>query len=211
MCGGGSNSAQKEADAAEKQRQQQIAQSTAAINGIFNDPARTAQYDKLGKDTTAYYTSQLDRQNADAQRKLTFALARSGNSGGSLQADEGKKLGEDYERGIIQATQKGEAAKADLMGQDESQKQSLLAMAQAGLDATTAGSDAASALRSTLQSSQANSTAQSLSDMFGDVSSIYQTSKDAADARRGMKYGYQGLYSPLFGAPSSNQNTGGGY
>lgn len=213
MGGGGGNSAQKEADAAEKQRQAQIKASTDKINAIFSDPARQAQYDKLAQDTTAYYQSDVDRQNQIASRKLKFSLARSGNIGGSLQAVQGKQLGQDYEKATTLASQQGQKAAANLQGQDEATKQSLIAMAQAGLDTTTAGQEAASALRANLQSGQADATAADLGNAFQDFGSIYQQSQDAKNAREGMKYGYGSIFgNPLYGASAAQPSqTLGGY
>jgi hypothetical protein len=208
--GGGNNQAQQQAAQDEAQRQAQIKQSTGAINALFDDPARKGQYDQLAKDTTAYYTSDLDRQNAVAQRKLKFALGRSGQAGGSTQYDQAKVLGQDYDKGLLEASRRGEQASANLQGQDESQRQSLLAMAEAGLDTTTASSEASSALRSNLQSSQADATANAFGDLFGDVNSLYNTSQDAAALRRGQLYGYGSLFSPVFGV-GQQQATGGLY
>jgi len=211
MGGGGNNDAQKQAEQNERERQAQIAQSTAKINALFADPKRQQQYDKLASDTTAFYTQDLDRQNEIAARKLKFALARSGNAGGSLQADEGKVLGQDYEKGLIAATQRGQQAAASLQGQDEQSKQSLIAMAQAGLDTTTAGSEAASALRSNLQAGQSSATAQGLGDLFSDLSNTYQNSLDAKNARQGQLYGWGSLFQPLYGAPQQQPSGFGGY
>jgi len=203
--GGGSNSAQDQANQQEAQRQAQITASTQKINSIFSDPSRQAQYDKLAQDTTAYYTSDLDRQNAIAQRNLKFSLARGGQTGGSVQAYQGKQLGEDYLKGVTQASQKGQQAAANLQGQDEATKQSLIAMAQAGLDTTTAGSEAASALKSNLDAGQAGSTAQGLGDVFGDLSSVYQNSLDAKNVRAGNLYGYGSIFSSPLYQPGGGQ------
>jgi hypothetical protein len=200
MGGGGGNSAQNAANAAEQQRQAQITATTAKIESIFSDPSRQAQYDKLGADTTAYYTSDLDRQNAIAQKKLKFSLARSGQVGGSEQAYQGKVLGEDYTKGLNQASTQGQQAAANLQNQDEQTKQGLIAMAQAGLDTTTASSEASSALRSNLQSGQAGATAQGLGDVFSDLGSVYQNSQDAKAQRQGSLFGYGSIFAPTYGS-----------
>lgn len=197
--GGGSNNAQQQAEQNERERQAQIASSTASINRIFDDPARQAQYDKLAGDTTAYYTGDLNRQNEVAGRQLKFALARSGNFGGSLQADQGQKLGEDYQKGLIEASRRGQAAGADLRASDETTRMNLIAAAQAGLDATTAGSRAASSLRSNLQSSQAGATANQLGDAFSNFSDLWRRSQDDKQYRTQFKNGMS-LYSPMYGA-----------
>lgn len=197
--GGGGNDAAKEANRAEARRQANIAQSTSQINSIFNDPARTGQYDKLAADTTAFYRTDLDKQQADATRNTRFALARSGQIGGSVQADKNRQLGEDYLQGVIKATRLGQQAGANLRAQDETSRANLIAMAQNGLDATTGASNAAAALRSNLESGRSTATANQLGDVFGDFANIYKQSQDAAALRAGQKYAYNTLYTPGFG------------
>jgi hypothetical protein len=207
MGGGGGGSAQKQASADEAERQRKIAESTGAINAVFDSPDRQAQYDKLGADTTKFYTTDVDKQNAEAQRQLTFALARSGLTGGSENAYKGKVLGQDYLKGVLEASRKGNAAAAGLRSTDEATRQSLIAMAMSGLDTTTASSEAASALRANVQGSQADATAQSLGDLFGNLQSTYQLSQDAAAQRKGQKYGYTSLYTPQYGPGAQQQPT----
>jgi hypothetical protein len=201
--GGGTSSAQKQADANEAERQRKIAESTGAINKMFDDPARQAQYDALGNATTKFYTGDVDKQNTEAQRQLSFALARSGLSGGSEQLDKGKVLTEDYQKALLEASRRGQSAAASLKSSDEQTRQQLIAMAMGGLDATSASSEAASALRSNVEGAQADAGANSLGDLFTNLGNTYQTSQEAAAARRGQKYGYTSLYSPMFGPQAS--------
>jgi len=196
---GGDDSASKQAQKNEQQRQQAIASGTAQVNQIFDDPNRTSQYQKLAGDTTAYYTNDLNQQKALTDRNLKFAQARNGQIGGSVQADQATKSGEDYLKGILEANRRGQAAGASLQASDETSRANLIASVQGGLDATTAASNAASALRSNLASSQSTSTANQLGDTFGDFANIYQQSKDAAALRAGQKYAYNTLYTPSFG------------
>jgi hypothetical protein len=196
---GGNNDAQRQAEQNEAERQRQIAASTGQINAIFDSPERQAQYAKLGADTTKYFTDQLNEQKVNADRNLKFALARGGQIGGSVQIDQTKQLGNDYLKGIIEATRRGNSAAANLRSADESTRMNLIAAAQAGLDATTGASNAASSLRSNLEGAQADATANSLGDLFGDVSSIYKKSQDDKAYRQQYKNGLS-LYSPMYGA-----------
>ncbi len=202
MGGGGNNSAQREAEAAERERQQRIAQSTSAINAIYDAPGRQAQYDQLAADTTQFYRNDLDQQKEDNDRKLKFALARSGQTGGSLQVDQTAKLGKDYLKGVVEATRRGQAAGAELRGLDEQSRLNLIAMAQTGLDATTASQRAAMSLKGNLESGRATSTASGLGDMFGNFGDIYQRSQQQAEYRRGLRDYSPGsaYYKPLYGA-----------
>ncbi|MGH8173940.1 MAG: hypothetical protein ACREPX_12425 [Rhodanobacteraceae bacterium] len=200
--GGGSGSsdrAQREADAAEAERQQQIAASTGAINAIYNDPKRQAQYDKLTSDTQKFYLTDLDKQKATNDRKLKFALARNGTIGGSVQTDQSRHLGEDYMRGVVEASRRAQSAGADLRSADEQSRMQLIGMASAGLDATTASGQATRSLQNDLLSSQAGATAGGLGDMFGDLSDIYRKSEDQKALRAGQKYAYNTTYQPIYG------------
>lgn len=196
---GGSDNASKQAQANEQQRQANIAASTQAINNTFDSPSRTQAYQKLADDTTAYYMQQANRQQDVANRNLKFALARSGQVGGSVQADQGEKLGQDYTNAVTDATRRGQQAGANLQAQDEQERQNLIAAAQGGLDATTAASNAASAMRANLNTAQSSATANALGDAFGDFSNLYQQSKDAKALRQGMLYSYNTVYQPTFG------------
>lgn len=198
MGGGSDNSAQRDAQRQEDERQRQIAGTTAQINNIFDAPGRQAQYAKLGADTTKYFTDQLNDQKKINDRQLKFSLARSGNTGGSLQVDQTKTLGDDYNKGVIEASRRGQAAAADLRSADEQTRMNLIAAAQAGLDATTASQNATSSLQSNLAGSQANATANGLGDMFGDFAQIYQKSQDNKQYRQQYSKGLS-LYSPMYG------------
>lgn len=197
---GGSNKAAKQAQANEDARKRQVAQSTAQINAIFDDPSRTQQYDQLAKDSTTYYTNQLDEQKAKNDRQLRFALARNGQTGGSVQTDLGAQAGRDYLKGVLEAQRRGLGVGASLRQQDEQSRGNLIAAAQGGLDATSAASQAASALRGNLEAGKSTATANAFGDAFGDFASIYQKSQDAKALRDGQLYAYNTIYQPGFGA-----------
>ena len=201
--GGGSNGAARQAQQNQDQRNAQIATSTNQINSIFDSPARTGQYAQLAKDTTGYYTNQLNQQKAINDRSMKFSLARNGQEGGSVQADQATQAGKDYLNGVLDATRRGNQASAGLQAQDQTSRANLIAMAQGGLDTTQAASQAASALKSNLDSGQSASTSNAFGNTFGDFASIYQQSQAAAAARNGYNTGYQtgqGFgYQPGFG------------
>lgn len=195
-----SNNAAEEAQANTEQQQAAAKQSQAQINSIFDNPLRTAQYQQLGDDTTAYYTKQLDQQKAKNDLQLKFAEARGGQIGGSVQVDQNADASKDYLNGVFQAQQKGLSAAAGLQSQDETSRANLIAQAQGGLDATSAATQAAESMRGNLQAANAGSTTNALGDAFGDFASIYQKSQDAAALRAGQKYSYNTVYQPGFGA-----------
>lgn len=205
--GSGSNKAQREAQQAEQQRQAQIAGTVGQINRIYDSPQREAQIQDFVSAMRDYYGQDLDRQKAQNDRALKFSLARGGLIGGSTQVDQSRRLGEDYQRGVLSADRQAQGAGAQLRAQDQSSKMNLIAMAQSGLDATTAAQQAAASMRSALDSQMATSRAQGLGDMFGDLAKVYDQSQQAAERRRQDRL-YGSLYPQtyMFGAPQG-QNT----
>jgi len=194
MSGGSSNSAQRAAEAAEAQRQAQIRGSVSRINAAFDDPSRQREIgDYLGA-TRQFYMNDLNRQKGETDRNLKFAMARSGQTGGKVAIDNAARVGQDYNRGVIESDRRAQAAAADLRAQDESSRLGLIQMAQSGLDATTGSSRALSALQNNLQAGRATATAQGLGDAFGTFANLFKRSQEAAAARRGEKYVYGTLY-----------------
>src|SRR6185312_11988773 len=53
----------------------------------LRNPSRAGQYDQLARDTTSYYTGQLDDQKALNDRRMRFAITHNKQIGGSVQAD----------------------------------------------------------------------------------------------------------------------------
>jgi len=197
---GSSTSAAKAAEANTQQQQASEAAATTQINNLFASPQRTAEYNQLGTATTQYYMNQLNQQQQVNNRNLTFALARGGQTGGSVATDEATQAGKDYTTGVLDASQRGQAASASLQAADQNTQSNLLAMAQGGLNGTAGAQDATSALQSNLKNAQANATANTIGNAFGDFGQIYTNSTNAAAARQGQLYGYGTAYAPVAGS-----------
>ncbi|MGO1069319.1 hypothetical protein [Lysobacter sp. CA199] len=204
MCGG-SNNASQQAERNERERQAKIAAGTAQVNALFGDPNRAAQYDQLGKDTTEFYTQDLNRQKKENDLQTKFALARNHQVGSSVQTDTAKQQGEEYLRGVIEAQRRGAQAGADLRASDEGARSNLLAMVQSGLDANTAASQSASMLRSNLESNKAASTAQGLGDIFATGADLFRRSREAKQNRQNVNDFYGGYLRGGFGYGGGQQ------
>lgn len=178
------NNAARQAEENERRRQAQINQTTASINQIFDSPERQKQIADFGGAMRDFYLQDLNRQKASADRDLTFALARSGLTGGSRQVDATRSLGEDYQRGVLDAERRTQGAMADLRGRDEQARLSLTSLAQSGLSATNAATQAASAMRASLDGAQSAAQLQGLGDLFGGVADIRRRSEEARERRR---------------------------
>lgn len=204
-----SNKAAKEAQANTEAQQRMAQDAQNKINALFDNPARTAEYQQLGKDTTAYYMGDLNQQKTKNDLQMKFAQARGGLIGSSVQTDQAQTAGQDYLKGVIQAQRLGNSAAAGLQSQDETSRANLIAQAQGGLNATSAATNAASAMRANLAGAQSANQANALGDTFGDFASIYQRSQDAAALRAGQKYSYNTVYQPGFGAGGGSGRFGG--
>jgi hypothetical protein len=189
----GSAAAQNTANQQEAARQAQVAATTQRINDIFSSPQRQQQYSDLGNSLMNYYTQDANRQKAIADRNLTFSEARSGLTGGSAAADAGNLLSDEYTRGLLSAGQKAQGAVASLEGQDQQTRAQLTQLAQNGMDATTAASQAASAMSAGIGNAQNSAAAQGLGDIFGQTSALYQQQQQAAAFRK--QVGAYGPYS----------------
>lgn len=201
MAGGGNDSAQREAQAAEQQRQQRIQQTIGAIDQVYSSPEREAQYGDFLKANRQFYEQDVNEQKADADRELRFGLARSGLTGGSRANDAGTQLGQNYIKAMLEAERRAQGATADLRSADQSSKLNFISLANSGLDATTAARQAAESMRTNLQAGMATSRMQGLGDLFSSISDINKASSEAKVRREA---------ADLYGQSMYGQSTWGG-
>lgn len=194
--GSSGNSAQREAEAAERARQAQIAGSVSRINSVFEAPERQAQYADFLDAARSLYRDRLGREQGENARQLRFSLARSGLSGGSEAVDKGRDLSDAFKRGGIEAERLAQADEGSLRQSDQELRRGLIAQAQGGLDATTGTRMAADALRSNLQAGASTRNVQSISDLFTGFADVYRKSRDAKANRQGQQWGLGQLYAP---------------
>ena len=195
---GGGGSAQEEATRAEQQRQARIRQTGSEIERIYGSPERQRQYDDFYSATRDLGMADLNTQKSLADRQAKFGLARSGMTGGSRAIDLGAQLGREYTDGLLTVDQRAQAARADLMGADQQAKNNLLALAQSGLDVTTAQQNAAAAMRANLQAGEATRLAGGLGEIFGTAGDFYKKSEEERIRRQAEQTYGQSLYSPYY-------------
>lgn len=179
---------------AEAARQIAIKQGSAAVNNIFDSPERAAQHEEFLKALREFYTADANKQKGIADRTLKFSMARNGLTGGSASVDANRTLGEEYQKGLLDAENKAQGAYSDLQGQDENTRMSLLSAVRSGLDATTAAQRAGAQMQSNAASAQSQSMAQGLGDIFGQTATTYKAGQDAAAKRRGILDAYGSFY-----------------
>lgn len=182
-------------DAARREaaRQAQINQTISSIDALYDSDARKGQISQYGADLLNKLTTDINEKKVVADRDLKFALARSGQTGGSVAVDQNRHLGDDYQKSILEATRRAQAGMADLRGKDASSRLNLIAMAQQGLSTGSAASQAAAAMSSALESSRNSNQYDMLGDLFTGVASAKKYSEESA-ARRRADRTYASLY-----------------
>lgn len=181
---GGSNKARKEAQAAEQDRLAQITKTQGSINEVFDGPGRAGDISKFVGASRDYYTQDLNRQKADTDRQLRFALARNGQTGGSTQVDQARHFSDTYARGLLDVERKAQSGGAAIEAADQDARSRLLSLATTGLDATTGAQQSAAAMRTSLQAGAGERNAGALGDAFSSFKSFIDRSRETADRRR---------------------------
>lgn len=179
---------------AEKGRQQSILQSAGSINSTFDSAARQKQYSDYGDALKAYYNTDLTRQHDIAARTLKFAIARGGNTGGSVAVDKGRMLGDEYSAGVLNATRNAQHGVDALRGADEASRSNLLGLAQSGLSLGNVNGFAGAVAGN--RNAAASIAPQALGDVFSGIGTYVnrsQTQKDQQDAYNRSLYGQTGM------------------
>lgn len=188
--------AQKQADAQEAARRLAVQNAQRAITSIYSDPKRETDIRDVENATREYLQGDLNRQNTINARDLKFALARNGQTMGSVDVDQNRTLAEKFLRGAVEVQRRANAAGNSLRQADQSSKINLFSMAQQGLDATTAAQQAGEAMRANILTAKTDALESGLGDVFSDLGSIYKSSRERAGAQRAEKYQYDTFYKP---------------
>ena len=135
--------------------------------------SREKLYDEQRDAVYDINAQEVNDQYADAERANRFGLARNGLLGGSVDVDSNARLQEITNEGLLQAGGIADSAAAKLRAQDESARQSLISMAQSGIDTGTAQQMAIESLNTTAQQAQGERAGASVGDLFGTLGQAY--------------------------------------
>lgn len=190
--------------------QQQSNANTALVNSNVNSinsafANRAPQYQQFLTSTQNLYQQQLAQQNQIATRNLKFALARGGQTGGSLATDQGAELGREQAAGAITAQQKAEGALSGLESQDQSQRLQLVGEAQSGANVGNAAALTASALQSNLGAASSTANANSLGDVFGGITNTVNGIQNQQNVIKGLSAAQK--YANPFSSTASGTYT----
>ncbi|MGO4718032.1 hypothetical protein AB4071_02745 [Stenotrophomonas sp. 2MCAF14_2] len=178
----------------EMERQERIRESQGRINQVFDNPRRTRDIADFVSATRSRLTDDLNRQNTDATRELKFALARGGLSGGSVNVDQNRRLGDEYNRGLLNVEGRAQGAGAQLEAADQDARARLIQLATSGLDSTTAASQAAAGLRSNFENARSQASADQLGDQFATIGGFVKSRREEAARRQANRDANFNLY-----------------
>lgn len=186
--------AEKRATLAEQERQASMQRATDRVNQVFDAPERGLQIQDFLDALRGNFRIEADRQKGIADRRLKFAMARGGLTGGSAAVDANRTLGEEYTRGLLDAETRSQEAAGNLRAADESSRLGIISMIRQGLDATTAAQRAGAAMSQNAQIAQGNVMPKALGDIFGSTADIYKTMEEGAARRRGERAAQGSIY-----------------
>jgi hypothetical protein len=168
---------------------------------------RDTQYADIGEAVRATAMRDVDRQYSKASHANTYGLARAGLLGGSADAESGGELQGLYGEGRLKATQSGQQATSDLRMTDEKTRQSLIGLAQSGLDTGSAASMAAGQMQSAAELARAQAGGATVGRLFDDLSQAY-VAQQVGKARAGAAQGQQQPTGYSYGGFGPNRYTG---
>lgn len=194
--GGGGSSAADQARIEEWQRQARIRQGTKRINSIFDGTDTTPGFNDeffAGRKQafTDYAAPQLDDQYADAQRELTFALARGGNLNSSARGQQAADLQKMYDLNKQQVADQALSYETSARNSVEDARANLIAT----LNATGDAEGAANAAR-------ARATALSQPAAYSPIGQLFSDFTNTLGVQAAQERSYAA------GGPKPTYNTG---
>jgi len=119
-----------EAKKAEEKRQKEIERNNNRINKQFDK--REGDYERYADDLYNYNRDSYDKSAEEARRQTKFATARTGNVGGSVDADTQGALESMYQEGLMNLRSGSQDAANSVRAQDNQQRNALLQQSAAG-------------------------------------------------------------------------------
>ncbi|WP_424360992.1 hypothetical protein [Methylocystis parvus] len=163
LFGGGGNGAQaKQQQQQELLRQIGIQQGTGAINSLFDKQFTDDFFNGRRQAALNYYMPQLDQQYSDAQKQLTYALARAGGSQSSAAAQQQGDLQQKYSTNRQQIADQANNLATGARNNVESARANLIAM----LNTTGDTQGALNSARASMASLSAPDAYSPLADLF---------------------------------------------
>ena len=142
MAGNSGGKEARLARADEQARQDRIRQGTERIGGIFDSQFNDDFFNQRKQAFLNYATPQLEDQFGDAQKQLTFALARGGNLNSSVRGEKAAELQKQFDLNKQQIADKALASSTEARNAVEDARSGLVATLNATGDAQGAANSA---------------------------------------------------------------------
>lgn len=181
----------------EAARERRIGDAQAQIDRVYDSPARAQQLQTYATALRGHYGQQLGQRRADESRNLKFALAKAGQTGGSVAVDSGRRLQQEFYDAALDRERSVQSSVARLKAQDEASRASLRAQAASGLGVTQAATRALQTQSSSIAGANAEARGAGLGDVFGQTAATYRAINERAALQRGL--GYNARRNDLYG------------
>lgn len=152
-------------------------QAALARSGAGQDAVRQqrdALYEQMGADVFNVQKSKLDDQQQKAARLLKFALARNGQTGGSLDIDQHGDMNKSYLEGMADIGNNRISTTNNVRAADEQTRIDLIGRIRSGMDQASALNSAASQLQSNIAQQRDSALASTMRDYFGGMGYLNQ-------------------------------------
>jgi hypothetical protein len=196
---GGASKQAAIARADEAQRQATIRQGTDQINTQFDSQFTPDFYNKQRDNFLSFQMPQLDRQYGDAQRQLTFALARGGNLDSSTRGFQQGQLQQTYDTQRTNVADQANSYANTARSNVEQARNNLVATLNATGDATQAATSATNQAAVLAQPQAYSPLADAFSSVTGALASQAQADRAQAIAN-GTYTGGSGLFGSSGGS-----------
>lgn len=143
------------------------------VETVQPENKREKLYDEQRQAVYDINTRDVNRQYGDAEKANRFGLARNGLMGGSTDIDSNARLQEMTNEGLVKAGGIADSAAASLRAADESARQSLISMAQSGIDTGTAQQMAMKQLEATSEKASGERAGATVGNLFGSLNQAY--------------------------------------
>ncbi len=163
---GGGDGGAGEARKRQEEKEAKIEQGIGAVNALFGTADRDNQYSSHRQNVYDLNKTSLDKSYEDAQRNLTFALARNSLGNSSISADKKSDLLTGYNDNIQKVNDMSDSASNSLKKNDELTRQNLVNSVQTGLDQTGAVNQALSNMQINYDQASEKNVANNWDGMF---------------------------------------------
>lgn len=156
-----------------------LAESEASGADLSGLAERKALYGRIASDSRQLQLDDLTKQKDVASRETEFDLARRGLTGGSRQIDATRDIGDQFNKGVLQAETQAQGVANTAEAADEKTRISLINGIRGGMDQADAVSGALNAMSNSAAAAQNDAKKQNVSGFFDEIRAQAQRQQDA--------------------------------